>query len=403
MADRGPDALRRQLERQVRHWSGAIARLERLEDRAPAEAWDSLEGYLGVALRRHLTGVVATLAAEAARLRGALAAAHTAGQLEQVRRRLLALRRRYFRTETTLDFYGDSVNTRVSPEIRARLSALDAVARASMTPVLGPAGIEPPPVLTYIDRGLGASILKAGMRLWDGDSVSPAAAIKIVFHNLRRPTALIHEAGHQVAHLTGWNDELAGVLEGELAPPREVAEAWAGWASEIAADAFAFAHTGYPSVAALHDVLAGEARMVFRNPPGDPHPIPYLRVLLGAEMCRAFHGPEGRWTPLAEAWRSVYPLSEADPETRRLIQESLPLLPRVAAVTLRRPMRSFGGRALASLVDPRRASPAALAELSRRAGPALLTSPYWAHREGPRALAVEGLALESPSTHDLAA
>jgi len=28
-------------------------------------------------------------------------------------------------------------------------------------------------------------------------------------HNLLRPTSAIHEAGHQVAHMLGWNDELS--------------------------------------------------------------------------------------------------------------------------------------------------------------------------------------------------
>ena len=56
---------------------------------------------------------------------------------------------------------------------------------------------------------------------------------------------------------------------------------WSAWASEIAADAFAFVHTGFASVAALHDVLSGERGFVFQHTPGDPHPICYLRVLLG--------------------------------------------------------------------------------------------------------------------------
>ena len=123
------------------------------------------------------------------------------------------------------------------------------------------------------------------------------AAIKITRHNLLRPTAAIHEAGHQVAHISGWNQELAAALARELAgASAELADAWSGWASEIAADAVAFVHTGFASVAALHDVLAGETPSVFRHTPGDPHPICYLRVLLGVEMCRYFYGagPVGR-------------------------------------------------------------------------------------------------------------
>jgi hypothetical protein len=246
-------------------------------------------------------------------------------------------------------------------------------------------------VLTYVDKGLGASILRAGLRLWDGGSPSAVAAVKIARHNLVRPTALIHEAGHQVAHLTGWNDELAAVLRLELAPaPSDVTATWASWASEIAADAFAFVGTGYGSVAALHDVLAGDEATVLRHLPGDPHPIAYLRVLLGAQMCRRFYGA-GPWDDLASAWASVHPVARASGDTRTLIEGSLDMLPRVAALTLSRPMRAFGGRALSELVDPAAVKPDRLDELEREAGAALYTSAHWLSREPLRLLALGSL------------
>jgi hypothetical protein len=51
----------------------------------------------------------------------------------------------------------------------------------------------------------------------------------------------------------------------------------------VLVDAFAFVHAGYASVAALHDVLAGEEGPVFRHIPGHPHPVSFVRVLLGHE------------------------------------------------------------------------------------------------------------------------
>ena len=182
-----------------------------------------------------------------------------------------------------------------------------------MSQLLDQLGHTTPVVLTYVDKGLGASILKAGLRLWDGGAENPAAAIKIVRHNLLRPTALIHECGHQVAHIVGWNRELAETLDDGLNDaPDGVADAWSSWASEIAADAFAFVHTGYASVAALHDVLAGEGTFVFQHTPGDPHPICYLRVLLGVETCRYFYGA-GPWDALAASWTATYPIRAAAP------------------------------------------------------------------------------------------
>jgi hypothetical protein len=142
------------------------------------------------------------------------------------------------------------------------------------------------------------------------------ATIKITRHNLHRPTALIHETGHQVAHIVGWNEELAAALARGLADaPAGVGDAWASWSSEVAADAFAFVHTGYAAVAALHDVVAGEDVPCFDTFPGDPHPVSYVRVLLGVEMCRQFYG-DGPWNELARAHGcSQYSLERAPEAT----------------------------------------------------------------------------------------
>ena len=384
------DSLRAQVARQVAHWRGATVGLQDFDNFASPAAWRSLERYLSVALRAHLSSAVDRLVREADALAADLRAADTVAELEQVRLRLVRFRRRFLQTETALDFYGDAVNSRTSPRLAALLGACDVLARRSLEDVLRPLGREVPSVLTYIDKGLGASILRAGLRLWDGGSLSPAAAVKITRHNLHRPTALIHETGHQAAHILGWNDELAAALRAELAPVSgDVAEAWEGWASEVAADTFAFAHTGYASVAALHDVVAGERAQVFLVRPGDPHPVAYLRVLLGVEMCVRFYGT-GPWDDLGAAWVKAHPVEGAGAEARQVVAGSVPALGRIADVCLRRPMRSFGGRPLSALVDPVRVRPDALSDLRRSAGGSLFTSPFWLQKEGLRLLALSG-------------
>ena len=121
----------------------------------------------------------------------------------------------------------------------------DSLAYRSLDYALDQLGKATPLVITYIESGLKGAVLKANLRLWDRSTISPAAAIKIVRHNLHRPTALIHESGHQFAHIVGWTGELAATLEEALAAVSpQLRAVWAGWASEIAADTFAFAHTG---------------------------------------------------------------------------------------------------------------------------------------------------------------
>jgi hypothetical protein len=383
-------AVTGQTERQVAHWARAASNF-RLDDLASPEAWGHLERYLGLSIRRHLTGVIDHLVAEANALVAAQRAASSPTAIRQVHAKLLAFRRQYLRTETTLDFFADAINTRTNPRMGALMRACDTIAYRSMALVLDQLGVTTPPVLTFPDKGLGAAIIKANLRLWDGNDLNPVATIRIAEHNLDSPTSLVHEAGHQVAHLTGWNDELARVLHDGLAPSsRELAGLWASWASELAGDALAFATTGYASVTALHDVLAGDLAVVLQLTPGDPHPVSYLRVLLCVEMCRYFYGA-GAWDDMALSWTALHPTQAAPVEVRALLDDSLPLLKTIVRLTLDTPMRAFKGRPLRALVQPERVSPAALAELEGRIGPALFTSAHWLWTEPLRILALAGL------------
>jgi hypothetical protein len=395
-------AVKTQLSRQVIHWTAAARRLLDLDDLASPTAWHGLERYLGLSIRQHLTTVVTQLVHEGDLLQAALAAAASPADMMTLRSQLLVFRDRYGRVETTLMFFADAINTRTNPKISGYLKACDILAYRSMALVLDQLGKPVPSALTYLQKGMGAAVLRANLRLWDGTGVNPVAAIAITHQNLLRNTALIHEAGHQAAAVVGWNEELASMLAtGLTGAPTGVAQEWAGWASEIGADGFAFVHTGYASVAALHDVLAGDDAMVLRHTPGDPHPISYIRVLLGMEMCRQFYGG-GPWEDLAAAWTELYSLQRAQGATRTLLQASLPLLPRIVQITLREPMRAFGGRALAALVSPERVKPEALLAMEQQLGQALYTSMHWVWTEALRLLALTGLRMATTPEQEVA-
>lgn len=386
-------SVKTQLSRQVIHWTKAARRFVDLDDLASQAAWHSLERYMGLSIRQHLTRVVAQLVREGDLLQAALAAAVSPADVVTVHRQLLNFRNRYTRVETTLVFFADAINTRTNAKISGYLKACDILAYRSMALLLDQLGKPTPSALCYFEKGIGAAVLRANLRLWDGTGVNPVAAIKITHHNLLRNTALIHEAGHQAAAVVRWNEELAARLASGLpgAPPGVSGE-WAGWASEIAADAFAFVHTGYAAVAALHDVVAAEEDVVFRHTRGDPHPISYIRVLLGVEMCRQFYG-DGPWDDLALAWRRLYSLPRAPGATRALLEASIPLLPSIVRLTLREPMRAFDGRPLVGLINPERVKPQALLAMEQQMGPALYTSMHWVWTEALRLLALTGLRI----------
>jgi hypothetical protein len=383
-----PDPIgeeRAALAGELAHWRAAVAGLADLDAVAAPAAWAGLESYLGRSIRTGLAASTGRLSAQAARVAAELAAASPA-ELPRVRRGLLRVRRRYVQAEAVVAFFGDAIGSRSTPRLGAILRGLDALAVDSMERVLGPLGIEVPPVLTYLDKGLGASILRSGARLWDA-SLSPAAAIKITHHNLWQPTSLVHETGHQVAHLTGWNAELGAALAAVLAPVSPLAAAaWQGWASELAADVYAFALLGFAPLPALATVIDGTTAGVLRMPFGDPHPPGWLRVQFNVALCRSWYGP-GPWDRYARVWARRHPLAGGDPQTAEVAAASLPLLGALADACTRAPMRAFGGRPLAALADPRRVAPAQLARLAQRAGPALFTSSYLRRLEAMRILA----------------
>jgi hypothetical protein len=377
------------LQRQSAHWLAAARTFMDAEEFAAAPAWRSLEDQTGLPLRRQLHaaaedlvrlgGTTQELARRAERDPAALVTAARAAQL---------FRRRFTQVETTLEFFGDAVNSRTSERLRNVLQLLDRLAIASMTPVLNTAGIPVPPVLTYLDKGMGASILRAGIRLWSPGTVNPVAAVKVVRHNLYRPTSLFHETGHQVAHLTGWVPSLRAALARALADDPQLRRMWVAWASEIAADVYAFLLTGYASVSALYDVV-GDDRTIMRWPIGDPHPIGWLRTRLGCALSRLAFGP-GPWDHLEQAMLSAHPAHHAEPMTAALLIRSESRLPQLAAVCLKAPVPMLGGRPMAAVLDPSRVSPQALGELERTAGPALWRSPYWRRTEGIRVIALAG-------------
>ncbi|MFY9803463.1 MAG: hypothetical protein WA211_08615 [Candidatus Acidiferrales bacterium] len=388
--DRVSMGLRSQLLRQLNHWEGAAERLDDFEATASPEAWASLEKYVGVTLRGGLKDAREQLKREAVAVRATFNAVRTRAELERLADQVAVLRKRYLQTELLVDFYVAAVRARANPELSLQLRACDVMADRTVRGALDQLGMKTPPIMTYFTTGVGASILRIGTRLWDG-SLSPIAAIRLTYHNRFRTTSLFHECGHQVAGITGWNEPFAHTLRTRLAGAANgVAETVASWASEMAADSFAFAYSGYAAVVALSDVVAGRGAEVFRFLLADPHPISYVRVLLGVEMCRRFYGM-GPWDELATAWQQLYPIREAPPIAATIVNSVVPVLPRIVDAALLTPMPCFHEKTLAELVDPQRASPAALREMEHRAGGAAFTSSHWIWTECVRLTALTGL------------
>lgn len=351
---------RSQIRRQVNHWREASIRLSNLDNLASLKSWDNLETYMGISIRNTLLEATNRLKIQGEILQLQMNRVNSEKDTQELRNKLIEYRNQYLQTETTLHFFTDAINTRTNDYIASFLRACDIISQKSLLELLDKFTLPTPPILTYVDKGLGASILKAGLRLWDSNTISPVAAIKVTYHNLFRPTSIQHEAGHQMAHMLKWNSELAKTLYNGLKDDNfQIAEVWSNWSSEIAADAFAFVHSGYASVAALHDVLAGSEYFVFAYNPNDPHPISFLRVLMNIQMCKEFYG-NGPWDDLEYEWKSAYNNKNYAITDTSIIEKSIPLIPKIVKLILSTPQTCFRGHSLSGLIDPWKVSPNAL-------------------------------------------
>lgn len=371
---------------QYQHWLAACYRLEDLGAIAPASVWSQLERETGVLLRSVLRGSIASLIATARERKHHVRRGDTKREYAEAQ----WLRREYLRLEMVVDFFTDAMLTRADPTQGEILRGLDRVAHECASRSLGPLGHTVPPTITYLDKGLGASVLKANLRLWDRKSYSPAAVVKVTRHNLLRPLSVIHEVGHSVAHITGWNPAVRRRLAAGLPPGGKL---WSSWSSEVTADAYAVVLGGYAAVSALRNVVENSAASVFHFIPGDPHPIPVLRTLLGYAIVERFYGTEGPWKAARRNWEARYPIASIDGEFGEMLEGARRSVDQVVDEVLFQPYAELGSRSLVDIIDPSDVSPAALGQLQVHYGDELYHSRHVAIAQMIPTIALTGLRM----------
>ena len=158
---------------------------------------------------------------------------------------------------------------------------------------------EVPPVICYLDRGIGAAIRRARTRL-PGGGANPVAIIRIPRERMVGngiASSLIHEVGHQAAALLDLVNSLRPVLQGlqrGRASERQAWQLWERWISEIVADFWSVARLGVSSTMGLKGVVSLPRPFVFRLNVDDPHPVPWIRVKLSCAMGDALY-PHPQW------------------------------------------------------------------------------------------------------------
>lgn len=285
---------------------------------------------------------------------------------EEAQRRFIFLRLRFNAVLTQLDLFNQVITQRSESENGVWLSGLDVVSADALAL---PEYYEAPPVICYLDRGVGAAIRRARTRL-PGGGENPVAIIRVPRERMIGSgiaSSLIHEVGHQGAALLDLVVSLRSVLQSkqrESADPM-VWQLWERWISEILADLWSIARVGVVSTLGLIGVVSLPRPFVFRLNLDDPHPIPWIRVKLSCVIGDTLY-PHPQWRRLANLWESYYPVSELDAERKALLSRLEAAMPEFAALLANHRPASLRGRSLREVMEVEQRKPEQLAKLFQK-------------------------------------
>lgn len=275
-------------------------------------------------------------------------------------RRFVAIRMRFNDVLSQLDLFAEVVTQRSEQGTGVWLSGLDGLARDAVRVPGSP--VPPPPLVCYLARGPGAAIRRARTRL-PGGRLSPVAIIRVprermVGHGVA--SSLVHEVGHQVAAQLDLVPSLQAEIDRRAA--RGDGRAWAGWrstVSECIADLWSVGKLGISSTLGLLAVVSLPRALTFRPPRGDPHPMPYVRVLLSAAVGMTLY-PHPQWAALVAAWKACYPVGDVSREVQEDIVRLERTAPAMAELMAGHRPPALGGRSIADVLPLEQRTPGSL-------------------------------------------
>jgi hypothetical protein len=273
------------------------------------------------------------------------------------------LRLRFNSVLDQLDIFADVLSQRAEHDVGIWTSGLDVLAEDGLT-VLKPF-VETPPLMVYLDRGHGAAIRRARTRLPGGD-LNPVSVIQIPRERMVGSgiaSSLIHEVGHQAAALLN----LVPGLQKRIAEKNSQRDsgAWKYFErclSEIMADAWATGHLGIAATLGLMGVVTLPRYFQFRLDLKDPHPAPYVRVLLSCAFGNILF-PHPQWEKLAGLWKTFYPKQGLRKETIAALDEIEKEIPAFVALAINHTTKEMMGKKLFELFPLRERQPQSLQQL----------------------------------------
>lgn len=220
-------------------------------------------------------------------------------------------------------------------------------------------------LVVYLARGAGAAIRRARTRL-PGGKPNPVGIIRLPRERMIGSgiaSSLVHEVGHQGAAQLELVEALRAEIERRAArDPDGGWQVWSMWISEIVADMWSVATVGITSTIGLLAVVSLPRYFVFRPSGTDPHPMPYLRVLISAALGNALY-PHPQWRELATVWRAMYPLTDLPAEHVAWIRNCESRIEDLVDLLMHHPVSLADGRELGTIWPARERQPERLLRL----------------------------------------
>jgi len=286
---------------------------------------------------------------------------------EEAQRRFALLRLQFNTVLTQFELFRGVVTQRSEHETGVWLSGLDVVSADAL--MLPGNYYRAPPVICYLDRGVGAAIRRARTRL-PGGGMNPVAIIRVPRERMVGSgiaSSLVHEVGHQAAALLGLVPSIRPTLQGlqrGSAADRLAWALWERWISEVVADFWSIARLGVVSTLGLIGVVGLPRPFVFRLNTDDPHPMPWLRVALSCEVGNALY-PHPQWRALLDLWESFYPVRLDHLRDAGVFERLRATMPAFVSLLANHRVARLRGRTLAEALDVRARQPAHLGRVYR--------------------------------------
>jgi len=229
-----------------------------------------------------------------------------------------------------------------------------------------------PPPFCYMKTGFAPATIRRGIRMRRlGKQLNPFPLVQLPYHRLVNPWtlgAVMHEVSHNLQSDLGLNKDVPRqvglrLLEADLG--RFVSSVWVRWNREMFADMSALLLGGPEVVGSLMDVIGRAPAAVFGFNPRGPHPTPYLRLLISAEMLRRM-GFQKEAEQYSRAWTRIYP----NPRSGSIPRKVLATFPKACALAVDtmcfRPFRSLGNKSLSQVIRFEKKDKAMIEESAKR-------------------------------------